>query len=79
MFVIRQADSPSEKPIGFVALKVHNPYTAEICVMGVLKEYHRGGIGRQLVSHCEAFCPLEVFPLYWDEENPCLLMAKALS
>ncbi|HOQ76692.1 MAG TPA: GNAT family N-acetyltransferase [Thermoclostridium sp.] len=22
------------------------------------------------------FCPLEVFPLFWNEENPCLLLAK---
>ena len=26
----------------------------------------------------EGFVPLEVFPLLWDEENPCLLMAKVL-
>ena len=24
------------------------------------------------------FVPLEVFPLHWDEENPCLFMAKHL-
>jgi len=24
------------------------------------------------------FVPLEVFPLHWDEENPCLFMAKYL-
>ena len=26
----------------------------------------------------EGFVPLEVFPTLWDEENPCLLMAKVL-
>ena len=26
----------------------------------------------------EGFVPLEVFPHLWDEENPCLLMAKVL-
>jgi XTP/dITP diphosphohydrolase len=26
----------------------------------------------------EGFLPLEVFPTLWDEENPCLLMAKVL-
>lgn len=38
--------------IGFVALLEHNPYTAEICVMGILQEYHRMGIGRALVQNC---------------------------
>jgi len=99
--------------VGFVALKIHNIYTAEICVMGVLQEYHRQGIGKLLVEKCEVYCaknsieyltvktldesrecdsykktrlfyfsmgfkPLEVFPLLWDEDNPCLFMAKHL-
>ena len=99
------------KPIGFVAIKVHNPYTAEVYVMGILKEYHRQGIGKRLIEQCEAYCkknmiefltvktldesaesesydktrlfyqsvgfrPLEVFPLLWDKDNPCLFMAK---
>lgn len=46
----------AEKPVGFVALKVHNSYTSEVYVMGVLKEYHQHGIGRQLIGCCEAFC-----------------------
>ena len=100
-----------DKAIGFVALKVHNPYTSEISVMGVLQEYHRHGIGKRLVERCEKYCidnkmeyltvktldesresdsykktrlfyqsmgfrPLEVFPLHWDEDNPCLFLAK---
>ena len=100
-----------EKPVGFVALKTRNPYTSEVYVMGVLKEYHRLGIGRELIQRCENDCaanqieyltvktldesresrsyaktrqfyfsmgfrPLEVFPLYWDKDNPCLFMAK---
>lgn len=44
------------KPIGFVALKVHNPYTSEVCVMGILEEYHRHGLGRKLIECCESFC-----------------------
>ena len=98
-------------PIGFVALKVHNKYTAEVCVMGILQEYHRRGIGKILINQCEQFCivngiefltvktldesrgsksyektrlfytdmgfkPLEVFKKIWDENNPCLFMAK---
>ena len=99
--------------VGFVALKVHNLYTAEICVMGILKEYHRQGIGQKLIEHCEGYCkenkmefltvktldesresnsytktrlfyqamgfkPLEVFPLFWDKDNPCLFMVKSI-
>ena len=102
----------NDKPIGFVAVKVHNPFTSEVCVMGVLEEYHRQGVGKKLIGLCEEYCrengmefltvktldesredagyaktrlfyqslgfrPLEVFPLFWDEENPCLFMAKA--
>jgi ribosomal protein S18 acetylase RimI-like enzyme len=104
----------NNKVIGFVALKVHNPFTAEICVIGVFKEYHRQGVGKGLVLRCEKYCidnkmeyltvktldesresdsykktrlfyqsmgfkPLEVFPLHWDEENPCLFMAKYIA
>jgi GNAT superfamily N-acetyltransferase len=100
--------------VGFIAVKVHNPHTAEICVMGVLPAYHRQGIGAALVARCEAFCagramtyltvktldtsgnsesydktrlfyqamrflPLEVFPLYWDADNPCLFMVKDIT
>ncbi len=102
-----------DKPIGFIAIKVHNQYTAEICVMGILSEYHRKGMGRKLVEHAQNYCvkngykfltvktldesrasksydktrkfyigmgfyPLEVFPLLWDEHNPCLFLAKTL-
>jgi len=79
--------------------------------MGVLSEYHRLGIGKDLIRCCENYCkendiefltvktldesrvcdeynktrlfylsqgfkPLEVFPLLWDKDNPCLFMAK---
>ena len=102
-----------ERPVGFAALTEHNPHTAEVHVMGVLPEYHRRGIGRTLIRHCETHCtksnrqfltvktladtdtdegyaetrafymscgfrPLEVFPLLWNEDNPCLLMAKTV-
>jgi len=99
--------------IGFAALKIHNEYTAEVCVMGVLQSYHRQGVGKMLIERCVEECrragrlfltvktldessgsrsyaktrlfyhamgfrPLEVFPLYWDADNPCLLMAMYL-
>jgi ribosomal protein S18 acetylase RimI-like enzyme len=100
-------------PVGFVSLKVHNPFTAELYVLGILEDFHRKGIGKQLVNACESYCrrnqiefltvktldesreskeyaqtrlfyqsmgfkPLEVFKSLWDEENPCLFMAKYL-
>lgn len=34
--------------VGFISLKETSAYTAEIYVMGVLKEYHRLGVGRTL-------------------------------
>lgn len=44
------------KPIGFVAIKVHNKYTAEVYVMGVLEEYHRKGVGKILINSCREYC-----------------------
>lgn len=37
-----------EKPIGFLCLKETGKDTVELAVMGVLKEFHRNGIGRKL-------------------------------
>ena len=37
-----------ERPIGFICLKETGKDTAELHVMGVLKEYHRKGVGRKL-------------------------------
>lgn len=67
-------------PIGFVALKEHNPYTAELYVMGVEQEYHRRGIGRSLVQSCYGYCKekgvefLQVKTI--DESNPNAFYAK---
>ena len=107
-FYIAECDT---KAIGFVAIKIHTKYAAEICVMGVLKEYHGQGVGKKLVECCEKYCldnkiefltaktldesrgcdeykktrlfyqsmgfkPLEVFPLLWDKDNPCLFLIK---
>ena len=101
----------NDEPVGFVAIKVHNPHTADVYVIGVLESHHGKGIGRRLIDVCENFCrvhgmtfltvktladthpdpfyantrmfyetmgfkPLEIFPLHWGEDNPCLLMAK---
>ena len=37
-----------ENPIGFLYLKQTGKDTVELAVMGVLKEYHRNGIGKSL-------------------------------
>ena len=37
-----------ETAVGFISLKETAAYTAEIYVMGVLKEYHHCGVGRAL-------------------------------
>jgi ribosomal protein S18 acetylase RimI-like enzyme len=40
--------------LGFLSLKQHNSYSAEVYVMGVRSETQRGGIGRALVEAAEA-------------------------
>jgi GNAT superfamily N-acetyltransferase len=54
---------------GFLALNLHNPWTAEIHVMAVLPAFHRMGVG---------FRPLEEFKTLWGEANPCLFLVKSL-
>lgn len=44
------AEMRDGKPVGFIALKETGSRTAEICVMGVLKDYHREGIGTELFN-----------------------------
>lgn len=38
----------SDRPVGFLYLKETGSATVELYVMGVLKEFHRRGIGREL-------------------------------
>jgi GNAT superfamily N-acetyltransferase len=40
----------AERVIGFLSLKQHTPYSAEVYVMAVLQEAHRKGVGRTLMS-----------------------------
>lgn len=44
------------KAVGFAALKIHNQYTADVYNFGVLREYHRMGIGHQLMEACVRYC-----------------------
>lgn len=45
-----------DRAVGFAVLKIHNLYTADIYNLGVLREYHRMGIGHQLVNACVQYC-----------------------
>ena len=42
-----------DRPIGFLCLKETGKDTAELHVMGVLQEYHRRGIGRELFARAK--------------------------
>lgn len=45
-----------DRAIGFAALKIHNQYTVDVYNLGVLKEYHRNGIGHRLMAACVQYC-----------------------
>lgn len=42
-----------DMPIGFISIKDHNKFTSEIYVLGVLKDFHRKGIGKRLIKTVE--------------------------
>ena len=101
-----------DRPVGFICLKETGKDTAELSVLGVLKEYHRKGIGRALFLKAKeaaagkgysflqvktvkmgvyedydrtnrfylalGFKEFEVFPLLWDEANPCQVYVMSL-
>lgn len=48
------AAKDNDRPVGFICLKGTGKDTAELAVMGVLKEYHRRGIGRKLFEAVKA-------------------------
>ncbi len=39
--------------LGLLSIELNNKYTAEIYVIGVLEDYHRNGIGRNLILKAE--------------------------
>jgi len=65
------------RPVGFVALKQHFAAAAELYVLGILQEYHRQGLGRQLLTAVEKYCQaqgirfLQVKTLDPAKENVC--------
>lgn len=58
-----------EEPVGFISIKSNNEFTSEVYVFGVLKEYHRSGVGSQLI---EAACKKLI------SDNVKLLAVKTL-
>lgn len=42
-----------EKPVGFICLKPTGKDTVELYVLGVLKQYHRKGIGKRLFEEAK--------------------------
>lgn len=51
----------SEKTTGFLSLKLHNPYSAEVYVMGVLPDAHRRGIGKALMDEAQNWLRTQKF------------------
>ena len=45
-----------DREVGFIYLKETGKETVELYVMGVLKEYHRRGIGRELLEAAKNLC-----------------------
>ena len=41
--------------VGFMSVKLHNPYAAELYVLGICPDVHRHGIGRALFVAVEAY------------------------
>ncbi len=45
----------NNEAVGFLCLKINNSYTVDLYVTGILKEFHRQGIGRKLVETAENY------------------------
>lgn len=43
------------QPLGFIVLKETSSYVVEIYVMGVLKEFHKQNIGKELLASAEKY------------------------
>lgn len=43
------------RPLGCAALTRHTPHAAEVSLVGVLRPFHRQGLGSALLDACEAY------------------------
>lgn len=48
-----------QEPTGFISLKMHNQFSAELYVLGVKRRFHRQGIGKALVDAALQFANRE--------------------
>ena len=110
--ILMVAAFDQDRPIGFICLQETGKDTIELHVMGVLMEYHRKGVGKELFKEAKeiaaksgysfmqvktvkmgvyedydrtnlfyqslGFKEFEVFPLLWDELNPCQIYVMSL-
>ena len=69
--------------IGFLTIKHHFSKTAEVYITGVLPEYHRRGIGREMLSTAETYLRnqrvlyLQVKTLSDSNPDPCYANTRA--
>ena len=77
------ATDPEKQVIGFLTLKQHGLYSAEVYVMGIRPEVHHRGIGRALVSEAQAWLRkqaveyLQVKTLGPSNEDPNYTLTRA--
>ncbi len=68
------AAKEDEEVVGFLCLKETGKATVELAVMGVYEDYDRTNF---FYISC-GFKEFEVFPLLWDEANPCQIYVMSL-
>lgn len=44
----------TKEAVGLLSIKTHNPYTAEVYLLGILEEHQGKGLGRLLLERAEA-------------------------
>lgn len=70
------AAKEDDKVMGFLCLKETGNATVELAVMGVMKEFHRNGVGRQLVEKAKEVAKAQGYEFM--EANPCQIYVMAL-
>ncbi len=48
-----------QEPIGFISVKIHTQFSAELYVLGVKRRFHREGIGKALIDAALQFARAE--------------------